>query len=281
LGVARTVEIDTGQGPRFGSIQAKDREFLKDHEVVLTFDDGPHEKFTRGILDALDAHCTKATFFMVGRRALAQPGIVQEVASRGHSVASHTWSHANLGRLSPAQAQAEIELGVSAVQRALGKPATPFFRFPYLSESRAAVEHLKARNIAMFSIDIDSFDYRTFSSTAVTRNLMGQLAARRKGIILMHDIQPASAGAIRTLLAELKSQGYKVVHLRAAQPQVTIAEYDQRLDTERKIAVLPVSQRGVTSLQWQASVDPPGGPALPSVSGSHGRNWLHGVFSGN
>jgi peptidoglycan-N-acetylglucosamine deacetylase len=196
LGVARTIDVDTTQGPKFGGPVAV--ELLKDHEVILTFDDGPHDRFTSVILDALDANCTKATFFMVGRRALSQPAMVREVARRGHTVGTHTWSHANLGRINATTGRAEVELGISAVQHALAAPTAPFFRFPYLSETRAMTDYLKERRTANFSIDIDSRDYRTFSATAVVRNVMQQLAARHKGIILFHDIQPATAQAIRT-----------------------------------------------------------------------------------
>jgi peptidoglycan-N-acetylglucosamine deacetylase len=109
LGVGRIVEVDTSSGPRFGHQQYKDQEFLADGEVVLTFDDGPLRPYTRPVLKALDAECTKATFFMVGQMALADPEMAREVARRGHTIGSHTWSHKNLKRLTPLKARGEIE----------------------------------------------------------------------------------------------------------------------------------------------------------------------------
>ena len=82
------------------------------------------------MLDALAAHCTKATFFVVGRMAVADPEMVQEYARRGHTIGTHTWSHANLQALTPLKARAEIELGFSAVQQALGKPWRRSSAFP-------------------------------------------------------------------------------------------------------------------------------------------------------
>ena len=292
LGVSRTLDVDALQGPRFGNNQYQERHILREGEVVLTFDDGPHPVYTRTVLEALEAHCTRATFFMVGFRALGQTGLVREMARRGHTIATHTWSHQDLAKLDPMVAKGEIELGISAVQRALGAPAAPFFRFPYLSDPSAMRAHLKSRNTGVFSIDVDAYDYRTRSPTAVLRNVMLQLETRRKGILLFHDIQPSTAGAIKTVLAELKAHGYKVVHLRPTQGQVTVAEFDKRIDSDyagRKIAQLPLAQRGILSSAWEASIAPPSGmpgagPATPISARAAQRaaedDWRRSVFGG-
>ncbi len=260
IGLARTVEIDTKGGPRFGENQYTSKgPFLREGEVVLTFDDGPHKTLTQPILDALNAHCTKATFFMVGQRALYYPELVRKVAGLGHTVATHTWSHQNLAKIPAEEATEEIELGISAVQRSLGAPAAPFFRFPYLSDPKEMTAHLRQRNTAIFSIDLDSYDFKTRSSTAVIRNVMNQLEKKGKGIILFHDIQPSTAGALGTLLTELKAKGYKVVHITPKAGQTTVAEYDKRVVQKHgggRIASLPVpvNQRGVVSPAWEVQV---------------------------
>lgn len=283
LGVSRTIDVDATQGPRFGNNQYPDRQILRDGEVILTFDDGPHPIYTRAVLEALEAHCTRATFFMVGFRALGQAALVREIARRGHTVGTHTWSHPDLARLDPVAAKSEIELGISAVQRALGAPAAPFFRFPYLSDPGAMRAHLKDRNTGIFSIDVDAYDYRTRSPTAVVRNVMLQLEVKRKGIILLHDIQASTAGAIRVMLAELKARGFKVVHLRPTQGQITVAEYDMRIDRDyagRRIAYLPVAQRGVLSSAWEASITPAQGAGHSAPRGVRGSepDWRQSVF---
>src|SRR5262245_34262542 len=254
LGVARTIEIDTVAGPRFGA-PFKEQDILADGEVVLTFDDGPLRAYSQRVLEALQAHCTKATFFVVGRMAVSDPEMVREYARLGHTVGIHTWSHQNLHRLTPLRARAEIELGFSAVPQALGKPVAPFFRFPYLADTRSMMLHLQERHIAIFSIDVDSKDYRTRNADSVHRKVMADLARAKKGIILFHDIQPSTAKALPGLLADLKAKGYRIVHLQPKADATTMAEFDamaqQQLERRRAtMASEPLARRAFT---WSAS----------------------------
>lgn len=241
IGVSRVVEIDASTGPRFGRVQYRDFDFLEDGEIVLTFDDGPSRRHTPAILDALDAHCTRATFFTVGRMAVADPEMLQETAIRGHTIGTHTWSHKNLRSLSEEQARAEIELGLSAVQAALGAPVAPFFRFPYLSDPRPIQTLLQQRGFAIFSIDADSYDFRTSSGTTVQRNILNQLAQRKKGILLFHDIQPSTARGLKNLLDELKARGYRVVHVVPKAPATTLADFDEMAEQVLRKKRLAVS----------------------------------------
>ena len=140
LGVSRVVKIDTTNGPQFGLMQYKLIDFLRDGEVVLTFDDGPLRRNSLAVLNALKQSAHARHSLWLGRMAVTDPLMVQEIAKRGHTVGTHTWSHKNLARMSRSRAKLEIELGVSAISAALGRPVTPFFRFPYLSDSK--VKHL-------------------------------------------------------------------------------------------------------------------------------------------
>ncbi len=231
LGVARTVEIDTSTGPRF-AVRDGAQPPLADGEVVLTFDDGPLRTHTRRVLDALAAQCTRATFFLVGSMALADPDWAREYARRGHTVASHTWTHAHLDAMSLEKGIAEMELGLSAVRLATGGPVAPFFRFPYLRETPGMVAHLRERHIAEFGIDIDSKDYATHDPDAVRRRVITELARRHRGIILFHDIQASTARALPLLLADLKARGYRVVHLVAKGEATTLADFDALAEQE-------------------------------------------------
>src|SRR6516165_10301563 len=132
LGISRVVEIDTTGGPGFGFEHFKSHDFLREGEVVLTFDDGPWPKNTPAVLAALAAHCTKATFFPIGKHATWEPGILKQVAAAGHTIGTHTWSHQDLSKKSKEEAIREIEMGASAVHMAVGGPTAPFFRFPAL-----------------------------------------------------------------------------------------------------------------------------------------------------
>lgn len=232
LGVSRVVEIDTSGGLRFGNMQYKDIDFLKPGEVVLTFDDGPLRPKTTSVLNALEAHCTKATFFMVGRMALVDPSMVREIDRRGHTVATHSWSHKMQGRLSKTGGVQEYELGLSAISLALGKPAAPFFRFPYLSDPTQMQGYLKSRDTGIFSIDVDSLDFRTRSGQAMIDRTMNGLKRLGKGILLFHDIQRSTASGVADLLDELKRQGFKVVHVIAKKPATTLPEFDEMAKKE-------------------------------------------------
>jgi peptidoglycan/xylan/chitin deacetylase (PgdA/CDA1 family) len=226
LGVFRVVEIDTTGGPGFGSEQYKAYDFLEPGEVVLTFDDGPWPGNTPAVLAALASQCVKATFFPIGKHATWHPDILKQVVAEGHSIGSHTWSHADLSKKTPADAKDEIENGLSAVTVAAGRPLAPFFRFPGLRPSGELSAYLAERNIAIFSTDLDSFDFRTRKPEQVITTVMTKLKKRGKGIILMHDFQRSTAIALPELLTQLKAGGYKVVQLKAKDTVATLPQYD-------------------------------------------------------
>lgn len=235
LGISRTVEIDTTGGPGFGLEQYKAYDFLEPKEVVLTFDDGPWPNNTRNVLKALADHCIKATFFTIGQHALWHPEILKEVAAAGHTIGTHTWSHKVLKKLSPEKAKEEIEKGLSAVKLAMGTGApAPFFRFPALQDPPDMVSYLGNRNIAIFSMDLDSFDFKIKKSEAIVKSVMDKLEKKGKGIVLLHDFQAGTGHAIPQILAELKAKGYKIVHMKAKAPATTLAEYDTMAAAEFK-----------------------------------------------
>jgi peptidoglycan/xylan/chitin deacetylase (PgdA/CDA1 family) len=234
LGVERVVEIDTSGGPGFGFQHFKAYDFLNPGEVVLTFDDGPWPGNTPAVLAALAAQCTKGTFFSIGKHAIWHPEILKQVAAAGHTVGSHTWSHADLSKKTPDEAKDEIEKGISAVHAALGAPLAPFFRFPDLRQPPEMISYLEGRNIAMFSTDVDSFDFKIHKPDQIVSSVMTKLKKQGKGIILMHDFQRGTAQALPQLLAELKAGGFKVVQLRPKSAVETLPEYDAMMSQEIK-----------------------------------------------
>ncbi len=232
LGVSRVVEIDTAGGPGFGSEQYKLYDFLQPGEIVLTFDDGPWPGNTPAVLKALQAQCTKALFFPIGEHALWHPDLLRQVASSGHTIGSHTWSHADLSKLTPEQAQEEIEKGFSAVRVVLGQPEAPFFRFPGLRHSPELLSYLGTRNIGVFSADLDSLDFKIHKPEQVISSVMTKLKKNGKGIILMHDFQHATSLALQELLVQLKANNFRVVAVRAKDPVTTLAQYDTFVEKE-------------------------------------------------
>jgi len=240
MGLSRIVEIDTTGGPGFGFEHFKQYDFLRDKEIVLTFDDGPWPENTPAVLKALADNCLKATFFEIGEHAMWHPEIAKEVAKAGMTIGSHTWSHKDLARNPYAKdldlAKQEIEMGVSAVHMAVDGPIAPFFRFPDLQHPPAMLSYLAERNIATFSTDIDSFDFKLHKPELVIKSVMSKLEKRGKGIILMHDFQHNTAEALPELLRQLKAGGYKVVHMVPRQPVTTLPKYDEMVMQHDKLS---------------------------------------------
>ena len=257
LGVSRIVEIDASGGPIYGSMtkRTKETSFLEPMEVVLTFDDGPVPRVTTPILDTLDAFCTKATFFSVGEMALAYPHTLREVAARGHTIGTHTWTHPlNLRSLSLDKAKDQIERGFAAVALAAEQPIAPFFRFPGLSDSDEMLAYLQTRGIATFTVDIVSNDSFIGSAEHIAERTLKQIEAEKGGIVLFHDIKPATARALPKILAELKARGYRIVHLVPKAPVTPLAGYDEEL----KVILAKATPPG------------PGADAAPAASASTG-----------
>jgi len=248
LGIARVVEVDTLGGPGFGFEHFKSHDFLREGEVVLTFDDGPWPLNTPSVLKTLAEECTTGIFFSIGKHATYYPEILKQVAAAGHTVGTHTWSHATLTnkKLTEQQRKDEIEKGFSAVKWALGTSPSPFFRFPALQHPPEMVTYLGTRNIAMFSCDLDSFDFKASKPQQVIDVTMKKLDKLGKGIILMHDFHKHTAEALPELLHRLKAGGYKVVQMRAKAPVQTLAQYDEEILKDAKLPT--VSSRPVSSV---------------------------------
>ncbi len=246
LGVSRTVEVDTSGGPGFGGEHFKQHDFLRNKEVILTFDDGPWPT-TTAVLKALADECVRVTFFPIGKHATYYPEILKAMHEAGHTIGSHTWSHKNLESIKDlAEAKAEIEKGISAVSMSAGVPMAPFFRFPALRHPPALVTYVGERNLGIFSTDMDSFDFKMRKPEQVVNAVMTKLKKFGKGIVLMHDFQTATSQAVPDLLAQLKAEGYKIVHMRAKDPVKPLAEYDEMVKKEQKLPT--VSTRPTSSV---------------------------------
>jgi peptidoglycan/xylan/chitin deacetylase (PgdA/CDA1 family) len=241
MGLTRIVEIDTTGGPGFGFEHFKQYDFLRDKEVVLTFDDGPWPGNTPAMLKALTDECLKATFFEIGKHASWHPEITKQVLAAGMTLGTHTWSHKDLARNPYAkdieQAKAEIEMGFSAVHMAAGGgKVAPFFRFPALQHPPQLLSYLAERNVGVFSTDIDSRDFKLHKPEEVIKSVMNQLEKHGKGIILMHDFKQHTAEAMPELIRQLKAGGYKVVHMVPNGEVTTVPKYDEMLSHEDKLS---------------------------------------------
>jgi len=217
MGVSRTIVVDPSEHARLGGQQYSESLPLKDKEVVLTFDDGPLPPYTNRILETLASECVKATFFMVGRMARGYPSIVRRIYNEGHTVANHSQNHPfTFHKMSVDQAQVEIEDGFNSIRTALGpnaKGVAPFFRIPGLLRQNSVEQYLAVHNVMTWSVDVVADDWTHITASEVARRAVSRLEAHRKGILLLHDIQPATALAFPEILRELKAKGFKIVHV--------------------------------------------------------------------
>ncbi|NTF86681.1 polysaccharide deacetylase family protein [Agrobacterium rhizogenes] len=186
---------------------------LADREVILSFDDGPAPGKTERILATLDRFGVKATFMMVGEMAQAHPETALKVVAAGETIGSHTFRHADLDKMSFDMAMAEIMRGKNAVAKVVGTDV-PFFRFPYLADSRRLRAAVTMRDLVIMDVDVDSKDYFTLSPAAVAARTMNELRKRGRGIVLMHDIHQRTATMLPALLTRMEKEGYKVVTLK-------------------------------------------------------------------
>ena len=245
LGTARVIETGTRGGLQVGLKSYPRSLALDDHEIVLTFDDGPSAQTTPRILDALAAECVKATFFLVGRNAEALPFLVKREAAEGHNVAHHTFSHPaqTLRQMSVKAAQDEIVKGFEADDRAAygtasGAPKVPFFRFPGFADTPELVAWLSSKNIAVFGADLWASDWLTMTPEVERDLILARLDKEKRGILLLHDIKQQTAAMLPTLLRELKKRGFKIVALApgANPPPVRSAPEGWTSETDRIIA---------------------------------------------
>jgi peptidoglycan/xylan/chitin deacetylase (PgdA/CDA1 family) len=223
LGTSRTLVVDPREHPRIGTMQYAETLPLQDHEVVLTFDDGPLPPRSNQVLDILASQCVKATFFIIGRMARSFPEGVRRVRDAGHSIGTHSQNHPlSMDRMPIERARQEIDDGIAATAAALGGSGSPapFFRIPGLLRAEAVEDYLASKGIQTWSADFPADDWHHISPARVYELAMRRLEAKGKGILLLHDIHARTVAALPRILHDLKARGYRIVHVVPATPEL-------------------------------------------------------------
>jgi peptidoglycan/xylan/chitin deacetylase (PgdA/CDA1 family) len=216
IGTSRTITVDPATLPQIGTMQYKTSLPLEDHEVVLTFDDGPLPPNTNRILDTLAENCVKVNYFLIGQMANAYPALVRRIYNEGHVIGTHSQHHPLTFRtMAEPRVESEVNDGIASVTAALGDPkaVAPFFRIPGLLRASRVETYLASQSIAVWSADEVADDWRHgITAKDIVRLAINRIEAKdHRGVLLLHDIHPATAAALPMLLKELKARGYRIV----------------------------------------------------------------------
>ena len=257
LGTSRVAQVGTEGGLQVGLKTYNKTIPLADHEVILTFDDGPNAEYTPPVLEALANDCVRATFFVIGRNSEALPALLRREIAEGHTIAHHTFTHPQptLRYMGDAQARADILKGMVAVERAAygtqfaaGEPTdlsqiklhTPFFRFPGFADTADLRGWFAANNIGIFGVDLWASDWVKMTPEEELKLILGRLERQKRGMLLFHDNHPWTAAMMPAFLHELKLRGYRVVHMVAGPGNGPTVDAPQgwTSETERTVGAL-------------------------------------------
>jgi peptidoglycan/xylan/chitin deacetylase (PgdA/CDA1 family) len=152
--------------------------------LALTFDDGPNPRVTPGLLDLLDHHDAKATFFLIGRHVASAPVLAKEIAARGHVIGNHTQTHPNLAFCLPAATEKEVDQCDEAIQTAIGRK--PLWMRPPFGCRSPALNGIVRRNGCAGLVMWSKWgrDWKSQPAAAVIHRLAN---ARGGDILLLHD----------------------------------------------------------------------------------------------
>lgn len=177
--------------------------------VAMTFDDGPSAALTPKLLDLLAEHHMKATFFVIGENAVEHPEILRRAYKEGHEIASHSWSHPNLAKMSDEAVRRELQKTDDVIKNAIGVRPT-LMRPPYGSLTARQKNWIHAEfGYRIIIWDVDPLDWKRPGPTVVTHRIVSE--ARPGSIILSHDIHPPTIAAMPATFDQLQAKGFKFV----------------------------------------------------------------------
>lgn len=184
--------------------------------VAITLDDGPHKTLTERAMAAFEKYNGRATFFELGRNMEIYPNVVKEVYERGHEIASHAYSHAQLTKLDPATLDAEISRTQEACFKASGIEPT-LIRPPYGAKNDNVKNAFRSYGLNMILWDGDTEDWRYSKNPDGAQTVCNNIVADAKAksgdgnIVLIHDIHENSIAGLEMALDQLGKEGYQFV----------------------------------------------------------------------
>lgn len=174
-------------------------------KIAITFDDGPHPKYTLKLLDGLKERNVKATFFVIGENVSNNPDVIKRMAEDGHLIGNHTYSHVQLTCISEEKAITEINKTSELITTYAGV-SPKYIRPPYGMYSDALK---RETNLTPVLWTVDPRDWSVLNTDSVVKHVLKR--AKSGDIILLHDIFDTSVEAAFQIIDALKSEGYEFV----------------------------------------------------------------------
>jgi peptidoglycan-N-acetylglucosamine deacetylase len=206
--------------------------------IAMTFDDGPSAALTPKLLDILAAHHIKATFFVLGEMVAEHPEILARAVQEGHEIASHSWSHPNLAKMSQEGVRSQLQRTDDEIKSATGKRPT-LFRPPYGSiteREKRWIHDEFGYDIILW--DVDPLDWKRPGPAVVCSRILKE--TRPGSIVLSHDIHPGTIEAMPSTFDQLEAKGFKFVTvselLEMATPETPRPKAEAAEKTAAKVA---------------------------------------------
>lgn len=198
-------------------------------KIALTFDDGPHAKYTPQLLDGLKERGVKATFFLIGKNIEGKEDIVKRISEEGHLIGNHTYGHVQLTGLSDTKACEEITKNSELIASITGKEVM-YIRPPFGSWNK----NLNCMiNLTEIKWSIDPRDWDVKNTRTVVNHVVKH--AKPGGIILLHDIYPTSVEAALEIVDELQKENYIFVTIDELEnPEVKKTENETKSSSNGK-----------------------------------------------
>lgn len=175
--------------------------------VALTFDDGPSKHWTEGLLDGLKERNVKATFFLIGANAEANPTLVERMVREGHLIGNHTYSHVQLTTISHEAAYREIDEANEVLSAAVGE-GIHYIRPPFGSWQEG-LDSLVDMQVVLW--DVDPQDWKVQNTERIVDNVLKDV--KDGDIVLLHDVYRESVEAALQIIDELQERGYEFVRV--------------------------------------------------------------------
>ncbi len=179
--------------------------------IALTFDDGPDPEFTPKILEILDAHQLPATFFIIGKKAEAQPELVKEIARRGHLIGNHSYSHTPQLTVSLKKNLEADFRRCNDIIKTLTGAEVRFFRPPFGVTNPRYAKVLKKLDLQSVGWSLRSFDTVIKDPQRLLRRITKKL--ENGSIVLLHDTQAINLQTLPGLIRFCEENGIKILPL--------------------------------------------------------------------